>query len=189
MQRTCAFLFFVLGVLAAATAAPNDAFAAADALMDYVAKPDDSYTWSVHARYREGDSEIIELRLHSQTWREILWKHQLYIIKPSRVATEHQGLLIVGGGRWRESYETAEPSRLLPDGADLFLAIAEQLQTVVAVIGQVPFQPLLILSQLGSLSIPFAVRSLPSHLKETRPGYRDRLCNELAPSYCSFLAC
>ena len=98
MQQICAFLFFVLAVLATATGVPNVAFAATDALMDYVAKPDDSYTWRVHARYREGNSEVIELRLHSQTWRQILWKHQLYIIKPSRIATEHQGLLIVGGG-------------------------------------------------------------------------------------------
>jgi len=142
MQQNRAFLLFVLSLLAVAIGIPNDAFASTDALMNYVAKPDDSYMWRVHARYREGNSEIIELRLHSQTWREILWKHQLYIIKPSRIATEHHGLLIVGGGRWRDSYETAEPSNSLPEDADLFLTIAEQLQTVVAVLGQVPFQPL-----------------------------------------------
>ena len=59
MQQICAFLFFVLAVLATATGVPNVAFAATDALMDYVAKPDDSYTWRVHALRMESTTNSI----------------------------------------------------------------------------------------------------------------------------------
>ena len=114
---------------------------ASNALQDYVAAADDSYAWRVHARYRQNGSEVLELRLHSQTWRDILWKHQLYIIKPRRIRTGEHGLLVISGGRWRNSYET-EVAETLPDDARLFIRIAKRLRTVVAVLAQVPYQPL-----------------------------------------------
>jgi len=116
--------------------------ASADVLAEYVAKQDDSYAWKTHARYQQGDSEIVELHLYSQTWRDILWKHKLFLIKPNRIETPNQGLLILGGGRWRAEYETEEPLPSLPSGAGIFLNIAQSLGTVVAVLGHVPFQPL-----------------------------------------------
>ncbi len=143
MKRPFVFFCYLgLAVLGPTVGVSERASAATSALMDYVTKPDDSYAWRTHARYRVGDSEVMELRLHSQTWRGTLWKHQLYLIKPSRLETPNQGLLIVGGGRWRDSYETEQPPESLPDGAELFVGIAEALGSVVAVLGQVPFQPL-----------------------------------------------
>lgn len=128
-------------------AQPADPTAAERALADYVAKPDASYAWQLRARYRERGSEVLELQLHSQTWRDVVWKHQLLLIKPRSVVGERQGLLIVGGGRWRDAYEQEPPATSLPDDADLFLGIAERLQTVVAVLGQVPHQPLFDLTE------------------------------------------
>ncbi|HLF11657.1 MAG TPA: PhoPQ-activated protein PqaA family protein, partial [Gammaproteobacteria bacterium] len=113
-----------------------------EALAAYVAKPDSSYAWRVFARYRQSGAAVLELRLYSQTWRDVLWKHQLLIIKPRNVVAGSHGLIILGGGRWRESYETEPPASALPDGAERFVAIARRLRTVVAVLGQVPYQPL-----------------------------------------------
>ena len=45
-----------------------------NALKDYVSKPDESYAWKTHARYRQGGTEVLELRLYSQTWRNVVWK-------------------------------------------------------------------------------------------------------------------
>jgi PhoPQ-activated pathogenicity-related protein len=112
------------------------------ALAAYVAKPDASYAWRIHARYEHRGAEIIELRLNSQTWQDVPWKHQLLLVKPDRVVGENQGLLIIGGGRWRDEYDRVPTSSLLPEGAEIFVAIARRLRTVVAVVGQVPFQPL-----------------------------------------------
>jgi PhoPQ-activated pathogenicity-related protein len=112
------------------------------ALADYVAAPDASFAWRVHGRYSTPRAEIVELRLVSQTWRGVAWRHQLYLIKPAGLdPAVRQGLLVIGGGRWRDSYDT-ESSASLPEGSGVFVAIAEQLETVVAVLGQVPFQPL-----------------------------------------------
>ena len=51
-------------------------------LADYVAKPDASYRW---VKKRTGNflsASYAELILTSQTWRDITWKHQLFVIKP-----------------------------------------------------------------------------------------------------------
>lgn len=127
---------------AAAAPGPEALSAASTALETYVAKPDDSYEWHVRARYRARGAEIVELTLTSQTWRGVAWKHQVALIKPARVDDPARGLLIVGGGRWRESYDTEPAPDELQEGADTFIAIARRLHTVVAVLGQVPFQPL-----------------------------------------------
>lgn len=112
------------------------------ALADYVAAPDDTYSWSIHARHRVTGAEVIELRLHSQTWRGFLWKHRLHVIKPDEAdASAEQGLLVIAGGRWRDRYET-EVEDVLGEDAALFVGIARRLRSVVAVVGQVPFQPL-----------------------------------------------
>ncbi len=128
-------------VLVDGTVAAENEPVTTGALENYVAQPDDSYAWRTHARYRQGGTEVLELRLYSQTWRDVLWKHQLYIIKPRRIETEGHGLLVIGGGRWQDAYET-EVAENLPDDARLFIRIAKRLRTVVAVLGQVPYQPL-----------------------------------------------
>jgi PhoPQ-activated pathogenicity-related protein len=116
--------------------------AATHALDDYVSKPDASYEWRVRGRYRYRGAELVELRLVSQTWRGVVWKHQLILIRPPHVIDPNRGLLIIGGGRWRDSYDTEPAAESLPEGGRLFVAIARRLQTVVAVLGEVPFQPL-----------------------------------------------
>src|SRR5690606_17157166 len=70
------------------------------------------------------------------------WKHQLFLIKPDAAPTTvRQGLFVIGGGRWRDSNETT-PATELPERAELFVQMAHRLGTVVAVLAQVPFQPL-----------------------------------------------
>ncbi|HZF29804.1 MAG TPA: PhoPQ-activated protein PqaA family protein [Gammaproteobacteria bacterium] len=135
-------LLLAAGATLAVASEPGELTAASGALASYVAKPDPTYGWQVRARYQKHGAEMVELTLESQTWRGGLWKHQMMLIKPSHVSDPGHGLLIVGGGRWRDSYETDAPPETLGDDADIFIAIARRLNTVVAVVGQVPFQPL-----------------------------------------------
>jgi len=137
-----AAFFVIVGGSAAAQTRDAASDARSDVLATYVAKPDASYEWRVRGRFRYHGTELVELQLHSQTWRDVLWKHQLMLIRPPRVVDENRGLLIVGGGRWRESYDTEPGADSLPDGGRVFVAIARRLHTVVAVLGQVPYQPL-----------------------------------------------
>ena len=125
----------------AAAAADENFDAAAVALERYVAEADASYAWRVRARREQRGIELVEVELTSQTWQGVVWKHQLALIVPGRVRDFGHALLIVGGGRWREGDEL-EPLDLSTDGADVFVTIARRLETVVVVVGQVPFQPL-----------------------------------------------
>jgi len=128
---------------------------AAEALAAYVAKPDDSFSWRVQRRYRDPHAEVLELHLESQTWQGVLWKHQMLVIRPNRVSDPGHAVLIVGGGRWRDSYEVASDDIALPEEGKLFVAIARALRSTVVVLGQVPFQPLFDLREDGLIAYTF----------------------------------
>jgi PhoPQ-activated pathogenicity-related protein len=133
---------------AAGTAAPAVQADVAGALARYVAKPDDTFKWELRTRYRAKGADAIELLLQSQTWQGVAWKHQVVLIKPRGLDRPDHALLIVGGGRWQESY--ADPSageEDLPKGGDTFVTLAKILHTVVVVVGQVPYQPLFDLTE------------------------------------------
>lgn len=143
-----ALLWAAAGLVAGETAAQTGgggerpAAPADTVLANYVARSDPSFAWHERATYWRRGAEIVELTLHSQTWRDTLWKHQLVLIKPRTVATPEHALLIIGGGRWRDEYEAAPAGEELPDGSELFLRIADRFETIVVVLGQVPHQPL-----------------------------------------------
>ena len=70
----------------------------ATALADYVAKKDDSYKWFKRSEGNFGTTKYVEIILTSQTWKDIVWKHQLFILKPEKcnVASKHALLFITG---------------------------------------------------------------------------------------------
>lgn len=146
-------LFLLVGVSAIAFGAPDSP--PETALAEYVAEPDSSFTWRIQGHHEAEGAEIAQLVLQSQTWRGVAWKHQLFMIKPASLAAgAQQGLLVIGGGRWRDRYES-DALEALPDGADVFIAMANQLGTIVTVIGQVPFQPLFGLSEDNLIAYTF----------------------------------
>lgn len=113
-------------------------------LASYVAKPDDAFRWVKRREGKIGATEFVELTLTSQKWKDTLWKHQLFIIKPSSAKKDvDHALLIIEGGNWhpRLAGPVARDDRL-PGEAPMFAAIAEQLATPVAVLLQVPQQPI-----------------------------------------------
>lgn len=138
-QVLVALLAFIGTFTAGAQTAPG---AAADALANYVAKPDDAFEWHVQKRYSNPDAAVVELHFESQRWQGEPWKHQLLLIRPKRVADEGRAIFIIGGGRWRDEYEAATTEEPLPEDAGLFIAIAKVLKAPVVVLGQVPYQPL-----------------------------------------------
>jgi PhoPQ-activated pathogenicity-related protein len=112
------------------------------ALARYVAKEDASYGWVIKQRGELEKTSYVEMILTSQTWRDIVWKHQLFVIRPSTATddTTH-ALLFITGGNWKDELET-DQERRMPRDAALFAAIAEQIQTPIAVLLQVPRQPI-----------------------------------------------
>ncbi|HEV3344024.1 MAG TPA: PhoPQ-activated protein PqaA family protein [Pirellulales bacterium] len=113
------------------------------ALAEYVAAPDESFGWTVR---RQGDAPQgpwAELTLSSQNWQKTAWKHQLFILKPKEVRDGRRALLVIGGGSWKP--ELAQPPAAgeeMPGQVAMYVALAENLGTPVAVLLQVPHQPL-----------------------------------------------
>lgn len=118
---------------------------ASPALADYVKRPDASYAWQVRQRGKQGSGKYAELILTSQTWQDIVWKHQLFIYCPAKIKDSKQALLLIDGGSWSDSL--ADPpkdaqSAALPDKARLLTMLADMMQTPIAIVRQVPQQPI-----------------------------------------------
>ncbi|HEV7222879.1 MAG TPA: PhoPQ-activated protein PqaA family protein [Pirellulales bacterium] len=147
MQR-----FIWLGLLSFGGAAAGEQAVAEEKalpLAAYVAKPDESYRWVKRREGMLGENAYVELTLTSQTWREIVWKHQLFILKPKHVRNPSQALLLIGGGSWRD--ELAAPidpkaaggqAAPLPKEAALLATLANEIGSPTAVLLHVPQQPL-----------------------------------------------
>lgn len=118
---------------------------ASPALSDYVKKPDSSYKWNVRQRGKAGAGEYAELILTSQTWHDIVWKHQLFIYRPAKVRDAAQAILLIDGGSWNDSMEEApdvSKQADLPDRVRILAMLADTLQVPIAVVRQVPNQPI-----------------------------------------------
>src|SRR5262245_23060722 len=112
---------------------------ASSALQNYVKQPDASYAWRVRQRGKQGGGEYAELILTSQTWHDIVWKHQLFVYRPAKVADGKQALLLIDGGSWSDSLEAppkdATPAPL-PEKVQLITILADMMQTPIAVVRQ-----------------------------------------------------
>lgn len=103
-------------------------------LLTYVAQPDDVFAWEkVSSDQSPLGVQLHQLRLTSQRWKGIVWRHTLLVAQPSKVTTDLALLVIAGGST--DSQGDAQ-SRLLASAA------ANQLQALVAVLYAVPNQPL-----------------------------------------------
>lgn len=129
---------------AAGSDAPERSLRADGWLADYVAMADPAFGWRERGEGRIGEVEYVELMLTSQAWRGMPWHHQLFVLRPSDPATSaSQALLFIDGGSWRDDYAAdAVDAEDLPDEAEYFAALAELLGAPVAVLRQVPFQPM-----------------------------------------------
>lgn len=112
-------------------------------LANYVARPDPFFGWYERSSGRVGRTDYVELLLISQEWKRVTWKHQLYVIRPStlnRAATH--ALLVIAGKSWKPEFENPGYRTSLSKSAPVYAELAEALATPVAVLLQVPFQPM-----------------------------------------------
>jgi PhoPQ-activated pathogenicity-related protein len=71
--------------------------APADALGDYVQRPDASFAWRQVEQRKVQDCLATRLELTSQTWRGHVWKHQLLVVRPHEVRNPDIAFLEIGG--------------------------------------------------------------------------------------------
>jgi PhoPQ-activated pathogenicity-related protein len=139
-------ILLVLAIAPVAAAKPNVTLPdASSSLSDYVKQPDSSYAWHVRERGKVGTGEYAELILTSQTWHDIVWKHQLFIYRPAKIRDSAQALLLIDGGSWSDSLENppdASKPVQLPGQVRIITMLADMLQSPIAVVRQVPNQPI-----------------------------------------------
>jgi len=123
--------------------APNAA-SLENTLRDYVAQPDASYNWRVRREGKLSGANYAELILTSQTWRGIKWNHQLFVLTPPNAEKQSKhALLFISGGRWKPEYNKAPTEAdKLPSEAGIFALLAARLKTPIAILLQVPQQPI-----------------------------------------------
>jgi PhoPQ-activated pathogenicity-related protein len=131
MSRRARGISWVLG-LAAVVAAVEPATAGLD---EYVKKEDASFKWSVANTEKLPGGTVHQMRLTSQVWQGISWVHNLSIFEPEEVTYPDAVLLFITGGS-----VTSKPSR---EDAALAMALSKLCGARVAVLPQVPNQPLL----------------------------------------------
>jgi len=161
MQKHLSPILVLCAVNVAASYAP--AAEAPNALRAYVDKKDGSYCWTKRREGKIGSTQYVELTLTSQTWQGIVWRHQLFLLKPSTLRPEVQhGLLYINGGNWRNELADPPEDDRLPGEARAFAALAETMKTSVAVLLHVPQQPIfggLVEDQIISLTFERYLRS------------------------------
>ncbi len=103
-------------------------------LLDYVALDDGAFSWTMENKTETPVGvTIYELKLTSQRWKDILWRHTLLIVQPPKITTD-LAVLVINGGETESKGDTQ--TRLLA------ATIAIQIQAIVAVLFAVPNQPL-----------------------------------------------
>ncbi len=116
---------------------------AAGPLAQYVRSADDAYAWTIRRQGDYGAGKFAELTLTSQKWHEQTWRHQVFLYKPAEVRDPSRALLFIGGGKWTDEL-AAQPTAdvQLPREAAILTTLADQLGLPVAVLLQVPHQPI-----------------------------------------------
>ncbi|MGB9683092.1 MAG: PhoPQ-activated pathogenicity-related family protein [bacterium] len=101
-------------------------------LLDYIDKPDDTFSWNLISSQQIGDVSFYEIEVHSQIWKGIPWTHRLIIGSPKDIQIPNMALLFITGD-WKGL--SSEELKYIKE-------ISEKLGTVSAVLFDVPNQPL-----------------------------------------------
>lgn len=110
------------------------------ALDSYIHNGDKTYKWEEKESFTENGLTVNQILLTSQTWRGIVWKHQLTVITPDERKYDGALLFVTGGGikNGEPNWNTKTNDPVLRG----LMGLALENHATVAVIQQVPNQPL-----------------------------------------------
>ncbi len=106
-------------------------------LDEYVKRPDSAFAWKFEETTTTPAGSFHRITLTSQVWQGITWKHQLRIFEPKTVTNPEAMILFITGGGNNNLDEVRGGDTLLG------FAMAESCKARVAILAQVPNQPLL----------------------------------------------
>jgi len=124
-------------ILAPALALFLAAFPASAGLKDYVEAPDDTYAYEITETRDAGTATVYGVRMTSQTWRGIEWKHWMAVIVPKELEHTGTAMLVIGGGDNDSTGPRYDSSEFT-----VMKGVASGTKSIVAMLWQVPNQPL-----------------------------------------------
>ena len=135
MLRHCATSLFVIFLALRVAVPASGADDVPVALQNYMKRPEPDFAWQITNRVKSENGRMIELRLTSQKWQDIVWEHAVEIFEPAKVEYSQHALLFVTGG--------SQPPRSPGESTlQMGAALAKQSGARVIVLHQVPNQPL-----------------------------------------------
>jgi len=110
-----------------------------NALRSYLNNGDKSFKWEVQDKKDAEGVTLYRIIFTSQTWRNLVWKHELTVMVPDDLKYKDALLFITGG-----SVKNGEPNihKWDTDEIGLFSQIAKTNKAIVAIIWQIPNEPL-----------------------------------------------
>jgi len=106
-------------------------------LKSYVTKPDPTYSYEiVDTKDMEGCKAKI-VQLTSQTWQNIVWTHWLVLLCPPEIKNSDIAMLVISGGSNRQKEPNINSLEF-----KVAVTVAKKTNSVIAVLSQVPNQPL-----------------------------------------------
>ncbi len=137
MKTFIKLLFFIV-LFSRNSFSQNNTITPETALKNYINNNDKTYNWEQKDSIVLGKTKVYHILLTSQQWHNIIWRHQLTVLVPSKVSYQNALLFITGG-----SNKDIQPNWTKADGLWPPLAeIAEKNQSIVAILRQAPNQPL-----------------------------------------------
>ncbi len=129
-------LFFIVSLAFSCSKSP---VTPETALQSYLHNSDQSFKWEVQDKSKADDVTLYRILFTSQQWRGISWNHELTVMVPDNLKYNDALLFITGGSvkngkpdihEWTEELTTA------------LSQLAKTNRTIVAIVWQIPNQPL-----------------------------------------------
>ncbi len=139
MKKVFVGIVFLLYSVTVVFAGLNKPVTPENALQSYLNNGDKSFKWEVQDKFKAEDVTLYRIIFTSQTWRNIVWKHELTVMVPDDLKYKDALLFITGG-----SVKNGEPNIHKWDKNEIvmFSQVAKTNKAITAIVWQIPNQPL-----------------------------------------------
>jgi len=112
-------------------------------LKSFVDAPDADYKWEKRESGEAEGCRWARIHMVSQKWKEVVWRHVVWIVVPNQPQHPSHGLLYIAGGGWRPEWGDEGPKQLAPtDEVKRMALLARASGSPLCVVQHVPFQPM-----------------------------------------------
>ena len=139
MKKLIVIVFALICSANFVPAQKNNPVTPKNALQSYLNNGDKSFTWEVQDKFQAEDVTLYRIIFTSQTWRDLVWKHELTVMVPDNLKYKDALLFITGG-----SVKNGEPNihKWDKDEIAMFSQIAKTNKAITAIVWQIPNQPI-----------------------------------------------